>query len=106
MLLNSRVNSVFNRLAVAQNIKAKVGAEHFHVVYNEDLVLYPAATLQEICDFLGITCSEQFFEGCASILYESPHQIRALVNWPQEVKDDITQRLKQNTVLKRYSFED
>ena len=104
-LLTRIVNWVFKRLAFAQHIKSKVGAEHFHVVYNEELVLFSKATLQEICSFLGIHCSEQFFERCGNILYESPHRIRTLVNWPKNVKDDITRRLKQSAVLERYSFE-
>ena len=104
-LLTRLANKVLRHLAIAQIIKSKVGEEHFHVVYSEDLVLQPKATLQALCEFLGIHCSEQFYERCGSILYESPNQIRALVNWPQEVKDNITQRLKQNAVLQRYSFE-
>ena len=69
-----------------------------------ETVLRPRKTLQRLCDHLGVTCSEDYFEKCSKILYGAPSVTRNKVVWTNEQKERVTKMMKKYSFLKGYSF--
>ena len=70
-----------------------------------ETVLRPEETLQRLCDHLGVTCSEDYFEKCSKILYGTPSITRHKVIWTEEQKARVTQMIKDYPFLQQYSFD-
>ena len=64
-------------------------------VRHESLVDDPQGELARLCEFLGVDAEPAYLEGCASIVFPSPHRTRDLVDWkPPQVAavDDVISR--------------
>ena len=70
-----------------------------------ETVLRPKVTLQRLCDHLGVTCSEDYFEKCSKILFGTPSITRHKVVWTEEQKVRVTQMMNNYSFLREYSFE-
>ena len=67
-------------------------------------MLRPKETLQRLCDHLGVTCSEDYFEKCSKIMYGTPSVTRDKVVWSDEQIKQVTEMMKNYPFLKGYSF--
>ena len=67
-------------------------------------MLRPKETLQRLCDHLGVTCSEDYFEKCSKILYGAPSVTGNKVVRTNEQKMRVTNMMKKYPFLKEYSF--
>lgn len=62
-------------------------------------------TLTKICDFLEVTCQEQYLQDCASIVDPVPSKTRHNVEWSGDQLKRVKALIRQFTFLRRYSFE-
>ena len=74
-------------------------------IQGHEIVLRPRETLQRLCEHLGVTCSEDYFEKCIKILYGTPSVTRNNVVWTEEQKERVTKMIKKYPFMKGYSFE-
>ena len=69
-------------------------------------MLRPKETLQRLCDHLGVTCLEDYFEKCCKIMYGTPSVTRDKVVWSDEQIKQVTEMMKNYPFLKDYSFDE
>ena len=71
-----------------------------------ELVQKPVETMSNICQFIGITCSEDFLQACAKVVDPKPSITRHFVVWPQDLLDQVFSMINKYSFLSQYTFED
>ena len=84
-------NSVFNKSMVVE-------------VHNHELVSDPERTIHKLCQSLGIVCSQNFVSSCAGKVFPKVSRTRFAVDWPEDMKLTVENRLEKYPFFKRYSF--
>ena len=72
---------------------------------SRSFVLKPKESLMKLCDFLGITCDEDYLEACAKILHGTPSITRDKVVWTDKQKQWVHNEIQKYSFLKGYDFE-
>ena len=101
--LDNQIASYFKMAASNQLVRERYGTAVLDIPGHET-VLRPKETLQRLCDHLGVTCSEDYFEKCSKILYGTPSFTRDTVVWTEEQKERVTKLMKKYPFMKEYSF--
>ena len=102
-MLDESIDIYFIMAASNQRVRERYGDAVLDIPGYET-VLRPKETLQRLCDHLGVTCSEDYFEKCSKILYGAPSVTRNKVVWTNEQKQRVTKIMKKYPFLKGYSF--
>ena len=102
--LDKSIESYFRMAASNQRVRERYGTAVLDIPGHET-VLRPKETLQRLCDHLGVTCSEDYFEKCSKILYGTPSFTRETVLWTEEQKERVTEMMKKYPFMKEYSFD-
>ena len=102
--LDNQIESYFKMAASNQRVRERYGAAVLDIPGHET-VLRPKETLQRLCNHLGVTCSEDYFEKCSKILYGAPSFTRETVVWTEEQKERVTKMIKKYPFMKEYSFD-
>ena len=71
-------------------------------VHGKDLIENPKATILSMCDFLGISCSDDYLETCSSKLFKTESKTRYKVVWSKELITTIQDSIMNFNSLKRY----
>ena len=95
----------FNLAASNQRIREQYGNAVIDIPGHET-VLRPRETLQRLCDHLGVTCSEDYFEKCSKVMYGTPSVTRDKVVWSDEQITRVTEMMKSYPFLKDYSYDE
>ena len=73
----------------------------FHI---EDLIQHPKDSMQRLCDFLAVECSQDYVRKCYSKAINSVSKTRDAVWWPRDLRRFIETRSKTFSFFRRYSF--
>ncbi|XP_078376548.1 uncharacterized protein LOC144659901 isoform X2 [Oculina patagonica] len=103
--LDKAIKEYFQLASSNQRIRERYGDAVLDIPGHET-VLRPRKTLQRLCDHLGVTCSEDYFEKCSKILYGTPSVTRNKVVWTKEHKERVTKMMKNYPFLQGYSFDE
>jgi len=74
-------------------------------IHNADYVKYPKKTVQRICDFVEVECSEEYLQACEDKAFKSTFKTRELLDWPPELINQMEQEMRKYKFFERYSFE-
>ena len=75
-------------------------------VHVKDLVEHPNATITKMCDFLGISCSNTYIQGCSDTLFKTESKIRYKVKWTMELISEVKNYiLEYDNLIRYYSFD-
>jgi Sulfotransferase family len=74
-------------------------------VRHEDMIRDPAATLAELCRFLGLDLYPGYIEDASSILYLTPSGSGRKAVWPEGLVEDVARRARAHRFLDGYAFE-
>ncbi len=102
--LRSAAEVFFALCEAVAHIKKRVPQDVFdlrHEIFIED----PKKSLRDLCAFLGLDGTEEYYDACASIVYRSPHESRYDIVWPSDLLTRIATRMKDFDFLEGYSFE-
>ena len=102
--LDNKTETYFKMAASSQRVRERYGTAVLDIPGHETM-LRTKETLQRLCDHLGVTCSEDYFEKCSKILYGTPSVTRNTVVWTEEQKERVTEMMKKYPFMKEYSFE-
>jgi hypothetical protein len=94
----------FERVEVIAALKKK-GKYDILDVWHEDFLEDPEGELRSILDFIGLTSTGQYLADCARIVYPSPHQSRFDLEWEEDLKSWVQNRMNAFDFLQRYRFE-
>ena len=73
-------------------------------VHNADYINHPRETVQRMCKFLEVECSEQYLQSCEKKAFKEGFRTRELIQWPPELIKEIENDMKKYPFLVRYSF--
>jgi len=73
-------------------------------VPSKEIVQKPVETLRKICQFLEITCTEQYLLDCAATVDPVPSIARDFIEWTAEQKNTVYDMMKKYSFFKGYSF--
>lgn len=74
-------------------------------IHSEDVIQNPIQELKKMCKFLAVTCSQEYLESCASIVYETPSKTRNMIIWNEKAKEIITNIIQEVPYFQKYSLE-
>ena len=104
--LQAAVDAYFPICETVEHIKNELAKGAVHDLRHEHLVADPKVTLKGLCDFLGVSADESYYEDCASIVYKSPHKSRSEVPWNQELIAAVKSRMSRFGFLEGYSYDE
>lgn len=70
-----------------------------------EIVKNPAETLRTICEFLEITCTEQYLQDCAATVDPVPSITRDFITWTAEQKTRVYEEMTKYSFFTGYSYE-
>jgi len=70
-----------------------------------EIVKNAAETLRKICEFLEITCTEQYLQDCAATVDPVPSITRDFITWTAEQKTRVYEEMKKYSFFTGYSYE-
>ena len=70
----------------------------------KDLISDPRGTLLNICNSLGVTCSDNYLDICSSKIFKTESRTRHLIRWSDEQLTMIQQNIEKYKCLKGYNF--
>ena len=102
--LERKTNFYFS-LAKGSNKARNAFPDSFLDVPSMEIVKNPVETLRRICQFLEITCTEQYLQDCAVTVDPVPSITRHLVEWTAEQKNTVYEMMKKYPFFEGYSFD-
>ena len=97
-------HNVFHRAAAVVEMKDIFNLTVLEV-HSEDLIKDPKYTVQRLCDFLELECSDDYIQKCSEKAFTAVSRTRDLINWPPELKTMIEQEKEKYPFFQGYSFE-
>ena len=70
-----------------------------------ELVKNPIITISKICQFIGITCSDDYLQACAKVVDPTPSTTRQFVVWREDHLDRMNSEIEQYPFLAHYTFD-
>ena len=74
-------------------------------IHGKELILDPTGTLLKLCNYLEITCSNNYLEICSNKIYKNESRTRHMIKWTDEHLNMIQQNIEKHSSLKGYSFD-
>ena len=75
-------------------------------VYSRDMIGKPRETLQKLCDFLNVTCYDEFVDLASKMIYSKPSKTGYFVKWTKQQKRRVTREISKFQFLKyQFSFD-
>lgn len=102
---NATENYFLNCKTLA-GLQKQVNPSHWLLVRQEELIVQAHRVLNEMCQFLGVTATEEYLDSCASILYKTPAQSRHKIPWTPEWIEAVETQMAPFAFLDGYSYED
>ena len=73
-------------------------------VHNHELVSHPKQTTLKLCQFLEIECSSDYVNSCTNKVFPELSRMRFTVDWPEEMKKMVQDRIQKYPFFKQYSY--
>lgn len=74
-------------------------------IHSSDLVLDPSSTLVKLCNYLGVTCSNDYLEICSNKIFKSVSRTCHMIKWSDRHINMIQQNIDKYSSLKGYNFD-
>ena len=104
-VLNSSITTYFKR---AQKVEKLNEMSKYPIldVYSRDVIAKPRKTLHKLCDFLSVTCDNEFVTLTSKILFSKPSRTRYSVQWTNKQKEKaINETAKYQFLNSAFSFD-
>ena len=73
-------------------------------VHNHELVSHPKQTILKLCQFLEIECPSDYVKSCANKVFPELSRSRFTVDWPEEMKKMVQDRIQKYPFFRQYSY--
>lgn len=75
-------------------------------IRHEDMIADPARELLSICSFFSLEAPASWLEACSSIIFKSPNVTRHKFDFPDEMVDEIKEKMEIFPFFENYSWQD
>lgn len=97
--VEQQINMYFKYYQAIEDIKLELDMLQIH---HQDLIENPRETINKMCDFLGVSCSENYLDICSDKIFKSPSKSRYRIVWEQYQLSEIKSQIKKIGSLQRY----
>lgn len=101
--LDSSIKRYFGIARNCQETKDVFGDSVLDII-GEDFVRDPSRYLRKMCDFLEITCSEDYLRDCSSIVDPVPSMTRYFLVWTPEQIEKVYTSMQSIEFLQKQSY--
>ena len=102
--LNQQITSFLKMVKAVRDIIEYIGAENVLEVHNYQLVADPAKVMRQVCDFLGVHCSEDYLAACVEKTFKELSLSRQYVAWWEEERERVGEMMADYVWFYNYSF--
>lgn len=102
--LDKKINAYFS-MAEGCNMAREAFPGSVIDVPSMEIVKNPVETLRRVCQFLEITCTEQYLLDCAATVDPVPSITRDFIEWSAEQKKTVYEMMKKYPFFEGYSFD-
>jgi hypothetical protein len=99
--IRKRMEIYFQKASINKSL-LESGIMDVMTVYHEAFIQDPYKELSGILDFIGLPREENYLRACESRVYKIPHMSRNELKWPDELIDEVKQRMTHYPFLKKY----
>ena len=103
-MLDRIIGNYFAEVESAQRLYQQ-GKYEILDIYGHEVISNPPDNLHTLCNFLGVTCDEDYIEACSKLLYSKPALTRHSVVWTTNKKARIINEMKKYPFLKSFTFD-
>ena len=96
-----KIDSHFTAHQAIMDTKQKYNLDLLEV-HGKDLVEHPNVTITKLCDFLNISCSDSYIQGCSDTLFKTESKTRYKVKWTPDLISKVKNYISKYDNLKRY----
>ena len=98
------IANYFDKASNVKRVKAD-GRIPVYDVHLEHLIARPGRTLERLCAFLSLTCSEDFLARCVEVIFKEPRPARFDVAWSEAQLAYVAQQIGRFDFLKGYTYD-
>ena len=95
----------FFRWAEGSAIAREILGNRLLDVNGLELVTSPIKSMSKICQFIEITCSDEFLQACAKVVDPTPSKTRHYVVWSNEHMEKMYSEIEQYPFLAHFTFD-
>jgi len=99
--VDPQIAQYFTLYKAIEDAKAKFDLDMIQI-HGKDLVTDPRKVIKEICDFLEVTCDDNFLTTCASKIFPSESKTRYRLYWKDYQIKKVQTNIKRFGTLQRY----
>ena len=97
--IEDHIDEYFENYKAVDDVKSKLDILQIH---NYDLIVNPRKAIREMCDFLRVSCSENYLDTCAHKVFKVLSKSRYRIVWENHHLSKIKTRIKKFNDLQRY----
>ena len=97
----------FENCRVIEDVKADLSSREeisWIEVGHEEIISESKSCLYRMCNFLDVSCSEDYVNDCANIIFDSPNRSRRKISYEPIHLDVIRSNTEEFSFLKKYAF--
>ncbi|KAL9978398.1 hypothetical protein ACROYT_G015908 [Oculina patagonica] len=103
-LLEKIITGYFDHVKSAQTLH-QYGKYEVLNVYCHEVVSKPQENLQKLCNFLEVTCDEDYIDASSKLLFSKPSFTRNSVVWTSEQKRRVINEMKKYPFMRSFTFD-
>lgn len=102
-ILQKKIDLYFKKVEINNNLRKN---KNYSVIdiYHEQFIENPQKELAGIINFIGLENTNNYIEKCAATTYKSANKSRHKIDWPDELKKLVKDKIEQYSFLKHYNF--
>ena len=97
------IDRYFNMFQAIQQMKSNYDLDYLEL-HGKDLIENPKTILLSMCEFLGVSCSDDYLEICSNKMFKTESRTRYNLKWTNKLLSDVQESIMKFDNLKRYSF--
>lgn len=103
-LLDEIITQFFDHVESARTLH-KYGKYEVLDIYSHEVISKPKQNLQKMCDFLEVTCDEDYLDASSELLFSKPSFTRHSIVWTSEQKRRVSNLMKKYTFMRPFTFD-
>ena len=101
-LIDEQIAKYFKLYQASEDAKVRFGIDTIQI-HGKDLIANPRRVIEEMCDFLQVTCSDHFISVCSSKMFANESKTRYQIHWNDYHIKEIQKGIAQFDSLRRYA---
>ena len=100
-LIEHHIDKYFDLYRSIQMLRHKYNL-NFMAVHGKDLIADPKTTILSMCNFLGVSCSDDYLEACDNKIFKTESKTRYKITWTKGLTATVQDNIMNFDSLKRY----